>query len=205
MDSIIFDVDGTLWDSTDIVAKAWTDVIQQKTDLDIIVTAEKLHGLFGQILPDIAKQIFTEETPQRQLELINMCCDEEHRALLLTPPAPFPGMEETLAELSKKYKLYLVSNCEAGYIEVFLEATGFASYFQGHLCPGDTGNAKASNICQIIREHDLKSPVYVGDTAGDYKATKKAQIPFVFASYGFGHVEDPDYIIKNPTDLLELF
>lgn len=205
MDSIIFDVDGTLWDSTDIVAKAWTEVIQQKTDLDMIITAEKLHGLFGQILPDIAKQIFTEETPERQLELINMCCDEEHRALLLTPPAPFPGMEETLAELSKKYKLYMVSNCEAGYIEVFLEATGFAPYFQGHLCPGDTGNAKASNILQIIREHNLKSPVYVGDTAGDYKATKEAQIPFVFASYGFGDVENPDYIIKKPTDLLELF
>lgn len=205
MDSIIFDVDGTLWDSTDIVAKAWTEVIQQKTDLDMIITAEKLHGLFGQILPDIAKQIFTEETTERQLELINMCCDEEHRALLLTPPAPFPGMEETLAELSKKYKLYMVSNCEAGYIEVFLEATGFAPYFQGHLCPGDTGNAKASNILQIIREHNLKSPVYVGDTAGDYKATKEAQIPFVFASYGFGDVENPDYIIKKPTDLLELF
>lgn len=205
MDSIIFDVDGTLWDSTDIVAKAWTEVIQQKTDLDMIITAEKLHGLFGQILPDIAKQIFTEETTERQLELINMCCDEEHRALLLTPPDPFPGMEETLAELSKKYKLYMVSNCEAGYIEVFLEATGFAPYFQGHLCPGDTGNAKASNILQIIREHNLKSPVYVGDTAGDYKATKEAQIPFVFASYGFGDVENPDYIIKKPTDLLELF
>lgn len=205
MDSIIFDVDGTLWDSTDVVAKAWTEVIQQKTDLDIIITAEKLHGLFGQILPDIAKQIFTEETTERQLELINMCCDEEHRALLLTPPDPFPGMEETLAELSKKYKLYMVSNCEAGYIEVFLEATGFAPYFQGHLCPGDTGNAKASNILQIIREHNLKSPVYVGDTAGDYKATKEAQIPFVFASYGFGDVENPDYIIKKPTDLLELF
>lgn len=205
MDSIIFDVDGTLWDSTDVVAKAWTEVIQQKTDLDIIITAEKLHGLFGQILPDIAKQIFTEETTERQLELINMCCDEEHRALLLTPPDPFPGMEKTLAELSKKYKLYMVSNCEAGYIEVFLEATGFAPYFQGHLCPGDTGNAKASNILQIIREHKLKSPVYVGDTAGDYKATKEAQIPFVFASYGFGDVENPDYIIKKPTDLLELF
>lgn len=205
MDSIIFDVDGTLWDSTDVVAKAWTDVIQQKTDLDITITAEKLHGLFGQILPDIAKQIFPEETPTRQLELINMCCDEEHRALLLNPPKPFPGLSETLGKLSKKYQLYMVSNCEAGYIEVFLEATGFSPYFIDHLCPGDTGNAKASNIRQIIADHNLKSPVYVGDTAGDYKATKEAGIPFVFASYGFGDVENPDYIIKKPIDLLEIF
>ncbi|MFR7899958.1 MAG: hypothetical protein ACLU6Y_09110 [Ruminococcus sp.] len=33
---------------------------------------------------------------------------------------------------------------------------------------------------------DLKDPVYVGDTLGDFNACRKADIPFIFAEYGFG-------------------
>ena len=29
IDSIIFDVDGTLWDSTDVVADAWNQIIEK--------------------------------------------------------------------------------------------------------------------------------------------------------------------------------
>lgn len=205
MDSIIFDVDGTLWDSTEIVAKAWTKVLAEQTNLHMIITSARLHQLFGQTLPDIAKQLFPKETTERQLELIDLCCEEEHRTLLKTPAPTYPGLEETLKILSSKYPLYIVSNCEAGYIETFLEATGLAAYFQGHLCPGDTGNAKAANIRQIVHDYRLEEPVYVGDTDGDYRACQEAGVPFVFASYGFGQVDTPDYTIEKLEDLTHLF
>ena len=64
---------------------------------------------------------------------------------------------------------------------------------------------KADNIRQIIRDYNLKTPVYVGDTLGDFNATKDAGIPFVFASYGFGQVSSPDYTIQCPGDLLNIF
>ena len=66
-------------------------------------------------------------------------------------------------------------------------------------------DAKADNICKIIQEYHLKAPVYVGDTLGDFNATKTAGIPFVFASYGFGQVPSPDYTIHCPGDLLNIF
>lgn len=205
IDSIIFDVDGTLWDSTEIVAKAWTKALSEHTNYNMLITSARLHQLFGQLLPDIAKQLFPEETESRQLYLIDLCCQEEHRALLSECAPLYEGLEEMLKILHKQYPLYIVSNCQAGYIEVFLEATGFGHYFKGHLCPGDTGNAKAENIRQIIEENHLEVPVYVGDTAGDYQACQKAQVPFVFASYGFGQVETPDYTIRRPMDLVSLF
>ncbi|MDO5336593.1 MAG: HAD family hydrolase [Eubacteriales bacterium] len=205
MDSIIFDVDGTLWDSTEIVARAWTKALAEHTDYHMLITSARLHQLFGQLLPDIARQLFPEESQSRQLFLIDLCCQEEHRALLQECAPLYEDLEKMLKILHKQYPLYIVSNCQAGYIEVFLEATGFGRYFKGHLCPGDTGNAKAENIRQIIEENHLKAPVYVGDTAGDYKACQKAQIPFVFASYGFGQVEAPDYTIQRPMELVSLF
>ena len=60
MDSIIFDVDGTLWDSTEICAKAWTDAIHRETDLSLTIDAPTLKGLFGRLLPDIASVLFAD-------------------------------------------------------------------------------------------------------------------------------------------------
>jgi phosphoglycolate phosphatase len=64
---------------------------------------------------------------------------------------------------------------------------------------------KGDNIQKIIQDYKLSSPVYVGDTAGDYNASKQAGLPFVFASYGFGNVENPDYTISELKDLISLF
>ena len=205
IDSIIFDVDGTLWDSTPTCAAAWTRVIQEETDLNLVITEKILKGLFGRTLPNIAKCIFPDYSTERQLYLIDKCCDEEHKDLLACCAPLYPDLEKVLQELSKKYRLFIVSNCQAGYIEVFLETSGLTPYFEGHLCPGDTGNEKADNIKQIISTYHLQSPVYVGDTLGDYNATKANNIPFVFASYGFGEVPTPDYTIKCPIELLNIF
>ena len=54
MDGIIFDVDGTLWNSTDAVAKAWTKAIQENSDLDLIVDAPLLNRIFGKTIEEIS-------------------------------------------------------------------------------------------------------------------------------------------------------
>ncbi len=206
MDSMIFDVDGTLWDATEIVAAAWTKVLRQTYDPQMTITVGQLRGLFGKLLPDIAARLFPEESKSRQQVLIELCCAQEHQALLAAPEAPvYSGLEDTLQVLSEKYKLFIVSNCQAGYIEVFLECTGFSRFFRDHLCPGDTGYPKGKNIREIIRRHRLTTPVYIGDTMGDFRAAREAGIPFVHASYGYGQVDSPDFAISRISDLLSLF
>ena len=205
MDSIIFDVDGTLWDSTEIVARSWSDYLQTEEHMDRTLTAKLLSSMFGQPLPDIARQLFPDVPEEEQLRLIDGCCQAEHRALLKECAPLYEDLEKALALLSAKYSLYIVSNCQSGYIEVFLEATGFGKYFKGHLCNGDNNLDKGSNISLIARTYDMKSPVYVGDTMGDFFSCRKAGVPFVFASYGFGDVPEPDEIIRKPMDLVDLF
>ena len=205
MDGIIFDVDGTLWDSTEVVAEAWTEALRAQGLTGVRMTAAKLKTLFGQTLPDIARQIFPSCTQEEQMRLINLCCDAEHAALEKKGSPLYPGLESTLKKLSEKYPLFIVSNCQAGYIEVFLKSTGLSGYFRDHLCPGDTGLAKAENILRIAEKHSLASPVYVGDTAGDHKACREAGVPFVYAAYGFGETQDPDYRIEQFPDLTDLF
>ena len=52
---------------------------------------------------------------------------------------------------------------------------------------------------------NLKKAIYVGDTQMDREAAKLADIPFVFASYGFGQVIDYDFIITELSDIVKLF
>ena len=156
MDCIILDIDGTLWDTTPTVADAWNEALKGRTDVAWRATPDNLKKLFGKPMWAIAAEAFPELPQEEQMKLMDLCCENEEEVLKKRPGTVFEGVVETIRELSKKYKVCIVSNCQAGYIEVFLSATGYSGYFKGHLCPGDTGRAKAENIMQICREYHLK-------------------------------------------------
>lgn len=189
IDSIIFDLDGTLWDSTDQIADSWNRTVEKETGTNPKFTGDYLKNFFGLLMADIGRGIFPDLSNKESLALIHKCIAEHNDYLLKHPGILYPDLENTLKVLAKDYKLFIVSNCEVGYIETFLKVHHLDSYFSDHLCPGDTGEAKAENITTIKNKHQLNSPVYVGDTKGDYNACLKSKTPFIFASYGFGEVE----------------
>ena len=205
MDCIILDIDGTLWDSTPIVADAWNKVLNNRPDVSFRASSEKLKKLFGRPLPVIASMIFTELSEEDQLTLIDQCCEEEHHALEKTPGFVFEGVVETIKELSKKYKVCIVSNCQGGYIELTMKALGIEKYITDFECPGYTGLPKGENCKLVMERNGFQSAIYVGDTQGDCDAASFAGIPFVFCEYGFGEVDRFDYSIKKFPELLELF
>ncbi len=205
MDGIIFDVDGTLWDSTKVVAVAYNRVIRENTDSPLQVTPDRLKKLFGKPMDVIFAELLPQLTREAQAELSEKCFAQEHRELEKTPGTLYDHMEETLRALSLRYPLFIVSNCQDGYIELFLRKTGFGPYFKDHLCFGQTGVSKGKTILRLMRKNNLRSPVYVGDTQGDADACKEANIPFVFAEYGFGTAESAAYRIRSFQDLQALF
>ena len=95
---------------------------------------------------------------------------------------------ETIRKLAEKYPLFIVSNCQCGYIEVMIESSGIGPFIRDHLCFGETGTPKSETIRALMDRNDLKDVVYVGDTQGDADACRDAGVPFVFAEYGFGDV-----------------
>lgn len=204
IDSIIFDLDGTLWDSTPIVVKAWNSVFSQHPEISFQASPEKLKSLFGRTLTDIADQIMPELEPEQRYQIIDACCEEEHLVLRRTPGTLYPELEQTLHVLSSRYPLFIVSNCEAGYIEIFLETTGLGMYFKDFECPGNSGLVKGPNNKLIMERNHLSAPVYVGDTQGDKDSAVFAGIPFCHAAYGFGTVDSYDYRIETFSDLLKL-
>ena len=55
-----------------------------------------------------------------------------------------------------------------------------------------------------MERNHIKNAIYVGDTMSDKTAADFAGIPFCFASYGFGEVEEYDYKLDDIVDLLEI-
>ena len=205
MDCIILDIDGTLWDTTPIVTNAWNEVLKDHPEIAWRPTPDNLKKLFGRPLSEIAAIAFPELSKEEQAKLIDQCCVAEQRTLKQTPGIPFEGMAETVAALSKKFKVCIVSNCEAGYIELMMAAFGLEKYITDFECPGYTGLSKGENCKLIIDRNNIQSAVYVGDTQGDRDAAAFAGIPFVYCEYGFGEVDSFEYSIKRLPELLELF
>ena len=203
-DGVIFDVDGTFWDSTPVVSKAWNRALEECGYPNMGITPDRLKGLFGLPMDDILLDILPGESIENIRKVGPYVYRYEDAYLREESGVLYPELINTIKTLHESLPLFVVSNCQAGYIELFCEKTGLTEYFKDHLCPDDTGMLKADNIAKIIRDYDLKKPVYVGDTQMDADACKKAGCPIVFASYGFGKVKEPDYVIEKPWDLVEL-
>lgn len=205
IDSIIFDLDGTLWDGTDGAAVIWREEASKYPEVTDSITADKLKALYGRPLEEIALLLLPSASRKVALSImeesvVKQCPYlEEHGGIL------YPNLEVTLKELKKKYKLYIVSNCEEGYIQCFLKAHKLEEYFLDYEYPGRTRLSKAENIKLIIERNHLSNPIYVGDTLGDEKASRLANIPFVYAKYGFGKAESYDYVLETFEDLLKMF
>jgi phosphoglycolate phosphatase len=189
-DSIIFDLDGTLWDSTANVALAWQAAVAQVDYIDEEMTVERVRSITGMTYDAIFDKLFPDLDTHQRKEVQTLCGISELEILHTKGGELYPQLEETLKYLGTKYKLYIVSNCQSGYIEVFLDLNNMHPHFLAHQCFGTKGNPKADNIKDIVNDHQLKAPVYVGDTMGDYTAATQAGVPFIFASYGFGAVPD---------------
>ena len=204
LDSIIFDLDGTLWDSVEGVCATWKSVLSKYPNIKRSITTTDIQGCMGLQICDIGKKLFPGLEEYVQMKLMKECCETEQVYLEKHGGRLYPKLEETLGKLSQKYKLFIVSNCQDGYIQCFLKAHKLEQYFYDYECAGVTGLSKAENNKLIIERNHLKSTIYVGDTKGDAESAKMADIPFIYARYGFGSVEKYDYVIDRFEELLTL-
>jgi phosphoglycolate phosphatase len=205
MDSIIFDLDGTIWDPIDTVLDAWNSRIKEHEQIKRELTRTDFESTMGLQMHEISLKLFPDLNEDIRAQVIKECCDAEQGYLKKHGGNLYPHVEDVLKKLSEKYKLYIVSNCQDGYIESFYEFHKLEKYFLDYENPGRTGLSKGENIKLIIQRNNLSDPVYVGDTEGDLKAAKYAGVPFVYAKYGFGQVNDYDKSIDKFDDLVKLY
>lgn len=196
---VIFDLDGTLWDACAAIADSWNEYLQKvRTDLEkyhLSVTEADVRGVCGRTM-DVFGDILFPTVPDRELrqKLGEGCCEYEVQYLKHAGGAVYPGVVETLKKLHETYELYIVSNCQVGYIEDFLIWSGTTELFADTEDYGTTLKPKSENIRAVVERNQLEAAVYVGDTVMDYKSTCDAGLPFIHCRFGFGTVENVPYV-----------
>lgn len=187
--AIIFDMDGTLWDSVDNIVISWNEACRRLGE-PVTITREKLIGLMGNTMDKFAEKLLPHVPLEQAMETLH-ACEEEENEYLRRHGAVLLGDVKTVFEKLRKmgYGVYIVSNCQSGYIEAFMEYYHLEHLVDDVECYGNTRNGKADNLKRLIERNHLEEYWYLGDTQGDYDACREAGVPFIFAAYGFGNVD----------------
>ena len=201
---IIFDMDGTLWDSAAGVAESWNEAILAYGYERKPLTAGDIQSVMGKTMEDIADILFPELNVMQRKELLDLCCRLEKDYLRRHGGVLYPDIRKTMEKLKVNYHLYIVSNCQAGYIEAFLDYYKFHDLIEDIECYGNNDKPKGENIALLYQRNNLEDAVYVGDIQGDYDASMSAGVRFIHAGYGFGKVEADVPEIQKFSDLIEV-
>lgn len=202
-DSLIFDMDGTLWDAVDSYCRIW-NVTSEQLGIDREVKRNELIDLMGLTIDVIMERLFEgyDIDKQRFLELL---CENEQRMMPVLGGVLYPGVAELIPRLSRRYRLLMASNCGADGLRNFLRFTGLEPYFEDTITYGETGKDKPHNIRLLAERNRLRNPLYIGDTAGDCRSAHMAGVKMMNVTYGFGYAPDADYhadSFKQMTDML---
>ena len=201
-DSIIFDMDGTLVNFLNQMVVSW-NLTCKKYGWDKVITYEEMKSVMGLNGHDIGVRFFPNFDEDEATRRVFVCSAEEIEYFdKVEIGDTYIPNEEYLIKLSNKYKLFIVSNCLEGYIEIFLKKYNFEKYFIDSANAAN-GLTKAQNIENIVKKHNLQKPVYVGDTIKDKQSSDEANVEFIFASYGFGEV-DCEKKISSLEELLDM-
>ena len=199
---LLFDLDGTLWDSAANVAESWNIVFSREDPSLPKLTSDDIHSVMGMTMREIQDVLQPSLPDSRRSAVFSECCTYEVEYLREHGGDPYPGLRPVLEGLkSRGYRLGIVSNCQLGYIDAFLTSVGVSDLFCDFEEWERTGLPQGENIRLVMRRNRADQAVYIGDTQKDEDAARLAGIPFIHAAYGFGRVTDPDAVIRSLSEL----
>lgn len=183
MRKVIFDLDGTLFQTNITLLKAVSDTLMDFQLLSI--GGEEINKHIGKTTEEFMKGLFPSD--DRLTEFQQRMRYHEQQAIRECGIL-FPGTKEMLEELKKLgYLLYICSSGSEEYIKLVLQSTGIEQYFEG-IHSTKYGPSKREVLKQIVIEGVFA--IMIGDTVFDFNGAMEAGIPSVAVSFGYGSEED---------------
>ncbi|QDW74191.1 HAD family hydrolase [Lachnospiraceae bacterium KGMB03038] len=210
-DVFLFDLDGTLTDSSVGITKSVIYALKKYG-----IEEEDQKKLYAFIGPPLTEsfQKFYGFSAEQSIEAVEYY-REYYREIGIFENKVYEGMKETLRQLKEKGKRLMVATSKPEpFARRIIRHFGLASYFEyvaGMELDGGRGT-KAEVIAYALQScgiDDRGKTVMVGDREHDVIGAKKEGLDCIGVLYGFGSREElekagADWIIEKPEELCEL-
>lgn len=199
MKIVIFDLDGTLYETNSSVIEAVRQTLAYFSLPS--VSEEMIRCGIGKKLEDFLQMLLPE---QKDLEAVKIVFRDREYTAVKEHGKLYPGVHKLLKELKDRgYSLYICSNGSEEYIRLVLECTGISKYFTG-ITSSKFVPSKGIAFQSMVSEGDFA--IIIGDTSIDYLGAKEAGLPSIAATYGYGSKQDHGmalFQVSTPMEILD--
>ncbi|MFC7686567.1 HAD hydrolase-like protein [Ureibacillus sp. GCM10028918] len=209
--AIIFDMDGTLFQTNKILEpalEATFDVLRENGLWDDVTPINKYREIMGVPLSVVWETLcpdFSQDDREQSNELFQEKLNEMIRR---KKGALYPHVVMTLQSLSTKYFLFVASNGYEEYLQTIVDTYDLHHYFKNiysiQLIP--SGN-KSELVKKVVEENDLAKAWVVGDRLSDFKAAKDNALTSIGVNFDFAQLDElkqADIVINDMKELTTL-
>jgi phosphoglycolate phosphatase len=208
MKLIVFDLDGTLIDSAEDIARSVNEMLQTRGRAPL--PHDRIRSYVGDGVRKLMERSLGEAGPS-EIESASESYLAIYRRRLLETTRAYPGVEETLDELGHRaLSLAVLTNKPLRESEAILEGLGLARHFRS-VCGGDSFERKKPDPMGVFFLMDRararpEETLLVGDSVVDLRTARNAGVGSCLVSYGFAPLPDfekPDFVVDNLKELLQ--
>lgn len=212
-DSIIFDLDGTIFQTDKLAIPAFENTFRQLEDegyvLDYEPTHDELLSVIGMTLDDIWANLIPGQNEEVYQKASRYLLEYELNGIKDGYGALFPKVVETLIDLkSLGFRLFIASNGLKDYVDGVLSNFRINHLFEAIYSAGEyKTETKKELVNKIINDFEIKKAVMVGDRSSDIEAGKANNLFIVGCDFGFssnGELKGADKIITSFGQLVDL-
>lgn len=203
-DNLIFDLDGTLFDSAPEILVCLKKALQLN-NIDINDNLNK--SIIGPPLKEALKNLVQKKDNVKIDKIIENFI-ELYDSDYCYKTKLYSGVKETLKILEKKKNLILITNKRIVPTEKMLKNSKIIELFDNYFSVDINDQSKKDKstlISKTIKDYKINpnNTVYIGDTMGDFIASKKNNIKFIYAGWGYGnYVKDADLHLTDIREML---
>lgn len=210
---LIFDFDGTLFDSINDVVICFNEALTQYGFPTM--TREEYIPCLGGDIDEIVALVLGENANPQNIESFKETYLNLYNSSKKENTVPFDKTEEVLKEFQDKNILLAINSNRLTYSLKEFVGKYFADIdfvaVEGHSYPNPS-KPDPYGVNRIIRKADVGAGevLYVGDSSKDIETAKNAGVDCVLVSWGYGVDEDfenpyPLKVIDDVEELLDFF